>query len=646
MVIILPIAWSLIFLIRHGQGMGKARAAIDATVCFGALTVLGCEALSLAHAYRLPFLPGYWLLLCTVGSFAFKDPLRSGLRHMLRWRPGRPAWYAWAGGAIIGLCAGGALLSALLYPPMNYDSMVYHMPRVLFWIKQGAIDAFPTDVGRQLTSGPLNAYFILQVQVLDLGSDRLANCVQWCAFIGSILAVAGIAKELGLGARGRWLSALLAATTQTALLEASTTQSDLLLTLWCAITMYYIAHYWNGLESKRSERALWAVCTGIAAGLTLLTKINALTMLLPLAVLAFAVMLRRRAWRDIKGLIVPVLLCAVLVNAGLFARNYALSGDILALESSGGDVLREGRSEPREVLLLNVKAAAGSLAGWPFDTPNRLLALGVEKIGGALNFAPDHPQLADFTTALDIQSHDVRTSPVQAALSYATLAALLAYALLRKKGRTFSAACALAFVIAYALTASTKSWTMSSARYLMPVLLLTIPLAVTLWRKARVTRRAICGAAALAVLLGGRSLALNIYQPLIPPPDAAQAGRYAHSYEQLRACAIGVDPQACAAMLDGIEALGAESVGIDQPEQTGLYPFLYPLRAARYDVRYITVQDPPGPEDAAFLPDVILRTDMAADVAPEQIYHGARYRREAVIPAWVGTVQLYVREKE
>ncbi len=101
------------------------------------------------------------------------------------------------------LLAGCALIATLIAliawiaPPNSYDSMTYHMPRVMHWIQDRSVAYYPTNMLAQLFLTPGGEFFILHFQVLA-GSDRLANLVQWFSMVGSAVGVSLIA-------RGAWL---------------------------------------------------------------------------------------------------------------------------------------------------------------------------------------------------------------------------------------------------------------------------------------------------------------------------------------------------------------------------------------------------------------------------------------------------------
>ena len=650
MFIILIAAWGIFFFIRYGQEAGVTRAALDATVCFGLCTVLICELLSLPAWYTRPAVLTCWLLLCAAACALLNKPLRAGLRNGLAFRPGRTAWYAWVGGAVVGACLLGTLLSALLYPPMNYDSIAYHMTRVFFWMKNASVHNYPTQMARQLFTGPLSGYFLLQAQVLDGGSDRLANLSQWLAYAGSILAATGIAKEFGAGSKGRWLTAVLAATTQMSILQASSTQNDLMLAFFCLMAGYYVVLFAKSPPATRGARLWWAVCAGGTAGLTLLTKLNALAVLGPLALLAFGLMCGRLAWRDIRALVVPALICALLLGVGVFARNAAEhEGDPLALQSSGGNILLKPLEKPAQWAMLGVDAFAGSLGGWPFNAANRLVERGAEAIGGLLGVPPDDPAIAPvgFSTSLDLQSHDSRTYPLHSAWVYATILASLCHALFRRKGRNFRAAYALALAAAFVVTALTKRWSTSEARYLLPMALLGLPLIPGVWGGRRLPRILSCCAVGVATLLGAVSLLFNVFQPLARYPGTEASGRYVYSYDNMRAVSMGSEPAELAALNARLRESGATRVGIDLNRRSyAIYPLLYPLRDSAYDVRGINASYLADREDPDFAPQAILTTGRKKRAPKTLSYHDVEYRLETRCDASVGAVSLYLKAED
>jgi hypothetical protein len=120
---------------------------------------------------------------------------------------------------------------AVVYPPNNWDSMTYHLPRIEHWLQNKSLNHYYTSIDRQLLSAPFAEILILQGRALS-GDDYLANLVQWFSFLGSIIGISKIAGRLGMNRKMQIVSALFFATVPMAILQASSTQTDLVTTFF------------------------------------------------------------------------------------------------------------------------------------------------------------------------------------------------------------------------------------------------------------------------------------------------------------------------------------------------------------------------------------------------------------------------------
>ena len=236
----------------------------------------------------------------------------------------------WAPGALAFLL-GATLAAALLYPPNTWDSMTYHMARVVHWIDQRSVAFYPTACERQNYQMPLAEFAILHLQLLA-GSDRLANLVQWIGYATSIALAALIAGEFGLGRAGRRAAALVAATVPMALLQSSGTQNDLV------VGCFALSFAWHMLRLRRDFTWDAWVGAGLSLGLALLAKGVAYAYGAALGLALAGPVLRaagsgRGALRRAGGLAAAVGL-ALALNGGVYARHFALYGVPLA---SGAD---------------------------------------------------------------------------------------------------------------------------------------------------------------------------------------------------------------------------------------------------------------------------------------------------------------------
>ncbi|MEU4472602.1 glycosyltransferase family 39 protein [Micromonospora sp. NPDC023888] len=171
------------------------------------------------------------------------------------------------------------LLVALLAEPNNFDSQTYHLPKVEHWVAQGDLDFWPTAIHRQVTIPPGAEYLLLHLRLLT-GGDHLYNLVQWAAGVLCLLVAARITAQLGGGRRAQLITAFVLATTPMVVLQATSTQTDLVCAAWvaCAATLVL-----DGLRQRTGWGALLGL--GAATGLTAVTKTSGLIAVGPLLVL-------------------------------------------------------------------------------------------------------------------------------------------------------------------------------------------------------------------------------------------------------------------------------------------------------------------------------------------------------------------------
>lgn len=214
---------------------------------------------------------------------------------------------------------------ALLTPTTNWDSLTYHLPRVLHWIQQQSLAHYPTSLESQLQMAPWAAYVQLQLCLIG-GLDQMVNLPQWFALGGCLIVGTLITRQL-LGPADQascrieaW-AALLLVTLPTGIVESLTPQTDYVTAFWLFCWVSLI------LALRQDRRNAWCwLGAGCALGLGLLTKVTTIFYAAPLFA-ALAVL----AFRSLPPLTAVRNLCALgavvgLLNAPHALRNYQLYG--------------------------------------------------------------------------------------------------------------------------------------------------------------------------------------------------------------------------------------------------------------------------------------------------------------------------------
>ena len=159
----------------------------------------------------------------------------------------------------------GTLLTALLYPPNNWDAMTYNMPRVMHWIQNMTLAPYITSIDRQIGMAPLQSMLILSPVLLGK-TDVFAPLVQWFGYIGTCLAVARICAQLGGSKKACLYSVMFFATVPMCILQASNTESGHVVGFFvCCFVSFF-------LQWKKEPCLRHAVWSGLALGLAIASK--------------------------------------------------------------------------------------------------------------------------------------------------------------------------------------------------------------------------------------------------------------------------------------------------------------------------------------------------------------------------------------
>jgi 4-amino-4-deoxy-L-arabinose transferase-like glycosyltransferase len=221
-------------------------------------------------------------------------------------------------------------LQGLLYPPNNWDSLTYHIPRIIHWISNESVGHYPTHISRQLYQPPFAEFVILHINVLSC-SDLFSNTLQWCALFLAGIELWLITGLLGLKTKARIVSCFLLLTLPEAILESTSTQNDLVIAFFVLGGLYFC------LKTIKENNSSAFLYFGACLGLGVLTKgigyIYFAPICLFLGVAMFIKVFKQKMYRFVPTG-VAVLAIFFLLNSGHWTRNYNMLGNILGVSST------------------------------------------------------------------------------------------------------------------------------------------------------------------------------------------------------------------------------------------------------------------------------------------------------------------------
>lgn len=203
--------------------------------------------------------------------------------------------------------------------------MTYHLGRITSWISQGSVEYFPTAITPQLFQPPFAEYVIMHINLLA-GNDYFSAAVQFCFLLFMLITLTCIIKVLGLHRRYQVLAIVFGAFIPEVLLQASSTQNNIVETFF-VLTAYYFT-----IQAVKENKLKNYLFLGIAAGLALLTKATAYIYLFPVllffAVNVLAVVFKTRNFKGLWHAAMVIIICLA-INCRQYQRNYNLNESLL-----------------------------------------------------------------------------------------------------------------------------------------------------------------------------------------------------------------------------------------------------------------------------------------------------------------------------
>jgi hypothetical protein len=222
------------------------------------------------------------------------------------------------------------MIQGIVYSPNNWDSMTYHLARIPNWISRQSIAQYPTHILRQSFQPPFSSYVILHCNMLT-GSDYFSNSIQFFFLLFSLLPIILICELFAVPRQLKLFAIILTITIPEVILQASSTQNDIVHSFFIISTIFYT------LKSLKRVELMNYVFIGIASGLSVLTKSTAYIFLAPifliLIYLAFAKIIQNRKLRFF-GCSLLTFIMFLCINIGQYTRNYKVSGNFLGLDTN------------------------------------------------------------------------------------------------------------------------------------------------------------------------------------------------------------------------------------------------------------------------------------------------------------------------
>ena len=298
------------------------------------------------------------------------------------------AWREILACALIAIILLVVLVTALIAPPNNIDSLNYHLPRIIAWAQDRSLEDFPANYCPVLVMPGFMEYLGLISMILAHGSDWAVNLFGTLSLLLLGLAGSSIAKRLGGNRESQLVAMLLIISIPMAFGMASTFKPEIMEAWWVELLAYWLLGILLDRRCNFGRLMLVAVTFGLAA----LTHGTAYVLGVPLAIMAAVGLWRSVRWRSI-GYLLLIALMVILINAGYYTRNIVEFGGPFGPSPQNHPSLQVLNSEftPR-ILLENLLRDTASMAAGPSHILNQALGCVIDSTASALRLNLQDPR--------------------------------------------------------------------------------------------------------------------------------------------------------------------------------------------------------------------------------------------------------------
>lgn len=498
------------------------------------------------------------------------------------------------------------IIIAFFTVPYNWDSMTYHLPRIVHWANNQSVMHYATNSIRQVASPPFHEIICLDIYLLSRNRDALLNLVQSISFLTNAWLVFEIAGKLKCSSKFCKVCSLLFLSMPIAFGESVTTQNDNLSCVFLLIFVYYILdllhmdHIIGDGKDTYERVVIMSACVGYGY----LTKPAVSMGMLMLAVVLLAICIIRRdsVIKLLKLLAVsaPVIVLIILPEV---VKNISTFGALLSPIT--GERQLVGTLNPRYLFINGLKNFAFNLPTVYINNSDRLYADLVYKISELLKVDINAPSISEDGRVFGLGGagnfgHD---TAINSTILYVSIFCFI-WCLCRKSLEMFKRFYTYIVMLLFVFFCAFVRWEPFVSRYMLSYLALFCPMAaVWLEDMSQNAKNIFVKNYSLPVVcwmgILGITMLAQYHGKIAFQEGMARSERYFRNNsgitkEYVNACSV-------------IENLGCERVGLMLGEDTYSYPIMYMLKHDVKRIEHIAVSNETQKyEDLAYTPDCII----------------------------------------
>lgn len=419
-------------------------------------------------------------------------------------------------------------LIAIISAPNNGDSLTYHLSRIMYWIQNKNVYYYPTFTLRQLHLSPFSEYILLNIRIID-GNDNLVNTLQWLSLIGVIIAITKIAKNLGANLKGQIISLVVLVTIPMAILQASSTQNDIVVSYFLSCFVYFLLQV---VGDKKNNNWMQSIYMGVSLGLAILTKGTAYIYAFPFIMYLIFKCIRKPTYL-FRILCITFLLVGI-INAQHYYENYILFKNPLGASYEGTpDYSYANKIFTPQSLVSNILKNSSLHLASPLYKLNKLIENDVDKIHDLIGIDINDPRTTwavndDPAAAFSIPYLNPNEDVSGNMLHFSLFLCIGFLVLIKRQQNKSVYPYFIAVGGSYVLFCFLLSWQLYHSRLHLPFFVLSVPIiAIYVSRIERNIRICVIGILLCSALY---FVLLNTTRPLIGTKNIISLSRYSQYF--------------------------------------------------------------------------------------------------------------------
>lgn len=402
---LLLINFILFTLIRTRNSKNIKHTLLVTVLLFFGAVVLITESLSLLNILDLMSLLSIWTIVFLIQFLLVlkrrKTYFKNNINHFIK---SYKLWSFKEKGMFYLICTFFTLtlIQGLLYPPNNWDSLTYHMSRIMHRIGNESVSYFPTHTLRQLYQPPFSEYIILNLNLIN-GNDYLANSVQWLFLIFSLAPILLLLDFFKVSRFNKFICIFLLITIPAVELQASTTKNDIvcgffiLSVIYCCINAYYTSNL-------KSFSIL-----GLCIGLGFLTKGTSYLLVFPillffLGFILYKILKTKQIQLLFYGIVAIVNLLAI--NSFHYSRNFSINKSLLNIDDTEAKMYSNEKMNIK-LLSSNILKNTGLHLGYPiYKESDYLIKLYHNKLDIDIDSPENNYSGMNYQVSQDLITHE------------------------------------------------------------------------------------------------------------------------------------------------------------------------------------------------------------------------------------------------